>query len=141
MNKSCIAIAVLSVLLVKSANAQVDSSRHSISAKAVKVGSSDVKQSPSKEVLFKKEDRVELQIDQIPDALRLTLEQGKDYRGWHNAVIFLDRSTKEYTFHITDSTATTRTFKFDENGNLLPLETARPSKKKSNKDTSKKSGE
>lgn len=79
---------------------------------------------------YQKEERVKIEIDQIPDLLRLTLEQGKQYRGWHNAIIYVDKSAHEYIFHITDSSKNTKTFWFNEEGKDL-TEEAKAAQKKS----------
>jgi hypothetical protein len=137
MERNVIAIALLSLALVGSVNAQVDSPKKQ--QKNNEIESKTIATDPSAAAIAEptKEDRVAVQIDEIPDLLRLTLEQDKKYRGWHFAEIYLDRSMKEYLFHITDSNKITRTFKFDENGKEIPEAVPSAKATKSRKKNSK----
>jgi hypothetical protein len=128
MEKSSIAIALLSMMLVRAVNAQTDTSDHSTGKPKPELnqGPSQTKQSPSQAAQFKKEDRIIVERDKLPDALRQTLEEGQQYRGWDHSTIYFDRTTKEYILTLTDPNST-RTFRFDESGK--PVTNDSPAKK------------
>ena len=134
MNAKKLLGAALGVLLLTSATAQIDST-HSTGRKKQPVlshGPSRTKQSPSQMEQYRKEDRLKVEIDQIPDALRLTLEGAETYRGWHYGEFYLDRTNNQYILHLTEDNST-RTFVFDQEGQLVsnkkPVKPKRKAKK------------
>jgi len=75
---------------------------------------------------YKKEDRIVIERSKLPDALRQTLEETDQYRGWDHSTIYFDRSTRQYILTLTDVNST-RTYKFDENGKPV-TDTSSPKK-------------
>jgi hypothetical protein len=116
MEKSHMLLVLLTVMLVKTAEAQVDSSQHAPGKKPpVTEGPSRTKQSPSQADQFRKEDRIIVEREKLPDVLRRTLNESDRYKGWQNSTIYFDRSVKQYILHLGEAN-TTRTYRFDEDG-------------------------
>jgi hypothetical protein len=111
MEKSPVVIALLTMMMVKSVNAQIkstDSVRKEKTRSGATIG----------EEKFRKEDRVEVKFENLPTQLRNTLQRDEKYKNLKVDRIYLDRSNKEYLIHFNDSLAT-RTRRFSESGVLL----------------------
>lgn len=65
-----------------------------------------------------KEDRVEVEISELPELLQNRLENDAQYAGWEEGTVYLEKNTNEYLLHISQEN-TTRTYRFDEFGNAL----------------------
>ena len=104
-------IALLTMMMVKSVNAQIDSSNNDKTQKSQSGPLYDADK-------FRKEDRIPVKLEGVPSGLKQTLDSDKKYIGWEQSAIWFDKTTKEYLVHITDSSAT-RTYKFDEKGKAL----------------------
>lgn len=71
---------------------------------------------------IRKEDRVEVNKDDLPPIMQEALKDEK-YAGWETGNVFFEKGTEQFILHIaTDNT--TRTFRFDKEGK--PLETPAP---------------
>lgn len=117
MEKSPIAIALLSMLLVRAVNAQIDTTRHveHDQKPGLNEGPSSTKQSPSQAPQLRTEDRIVVEPAKLPGVLRKTLTEGMQFRGWENSTIYFNRSRKLYELTLT-ATNSTRTYYFDETG-------------------------
>jgi hypothetical protein len=119
MKKILMLVCVVGFLLTTNANAQGDSSDQGKKKKdlASQQASSKQKVTPAP-VSYNDENRTKIEIDRLPDGLRLTLETNEQYRGWHDATFYLDRTTNQYILTLTEENKT-RTFIFDETGQLV----------------------
>jgi hypothetical protein len=71
---------------------------------------------------IRKEDRVEVRKENLPPKMQAALKEDK-YAGWETGNVFFEKGTEQFILHMaTDNT--TRTFRFDKDGN--PLETPAP---------------
>jgi hypothetical protein len=67
---------------------------------------------------YRQPDRVIVPQDQLPQAMRLTLEENQ-YKGWENSTIYQDRTTGEYFLDVFNTSNTSKTYRFDRNGRLV----------------------
>jgi hypothetical protein len=111
MEKSPVMIALLTMMMVKTVNAQI-SSKETDSKQKAKSGAAIGNEN------FQKEDRVEIKFDDVPERLKNTLQRNKKYKDLKVSRIYLDRSNAHYIVHVMDSLST-RTMHFDETGILL----------------------
>jgi hypothetical protein len=71
---------------------------------------------------IRKEDRVEVKKENLPPRMQEALKEEK-YAGWESGNVFFEKGTEQFILHIaTDNT--TRTFRFDKEGN--PLQSPAP---------------
>lgn len=66
----------------------------------------------------KKEDRVAIQVSEIPHQMKATLEANEKYKGWEKGQVYFDRSADQYIVHVVEENAT-RTYRFEKNGREL----------------------
>ena len=97
---------------------QIDSARNVGTNTELQEGPSRTKQSPSQNPQFRKEDRVEVPISDIPANLIAHLRKEKKYQGWENNPVYLDRNSKAYIIHVTNGGAS-KTYQLNEEGKLL----------------------
>jgi hypothetical protein len=111
MEKSPVMIALLTMMMVKSVNAQIGSK-----------GTDSKQKTQSGATIgadkLQKEDRIEMKIDDVPEELKNTLQTDNKYKDLKISRIYLDRTNSHYVVHFTDSIAT-RTLHFDETGVLI----------------------
>jgi hypothetical protein len=112
MEKSPVLIALLTMMMVKSVNAQIDSTHQDNTQK-------NQSRTLYERDKFRKEDRILVNAEGVPSALKKTLDANKKYEGWQRSTIWFDKTVKQYLLHLTDSATGTRTYKFDENGKAL----------------------
>ena len=62
-----------------------------------------------------KEDRVEIQKDELPAAMKTALNSDAKYKGWEDSPVYYERNTDQYLIHITGENST-QTFRFDKKG-------------------------
>jgi hypothetical protein len=65
-----------------------------------------------------KEDRVEVESDQVPPAMLDELNANSTYAGWEEGNIFYEKNTDQYIIHVVRDN-TTHTFRFDKEGNAI----------------------
>jgi hypothetical protein len=70
-----------------------------------------------------KEDRVEIDKEQLPPAMQNELAQNPLYEGWQNGNVFHERNTDQFILHVVREN-TTHTFRFDKEG--TPIKTDAP---------------
>jgi hypothetical protein len=69
-------------------------------------------------------DLAPIPADQVPDALRKTLE-GSEYKGWENATLYQNKNTKEYQLEMMQGDVP-RIYRFDQNGQPIEAEQSVP---------------
>jgi hypothetical protein len=119
------------IAAVVSVNAQIDTLQkvNGKTADTNKKGNNNIQASNDKE------DRVAVELIDIPDLLRLTLQQNEKYRGWENSKFYFEESSKTYLLHLSTE-AGTRTYYFDENGKrIINSKKAKPRKSPSRQKT------
>lgn len=65
-----------------------------------------------------KEDRVEVQEDQLPPAMLDELKANSIYAGWAEGNLFYEKNTDQFIVHVVKDN-TTRTFRFDKEGKAI----------------------
>jgi hypothetical protein len=70
-----------------------------------------------------KEDRVEVEKENLPPLMQKALKADEKYVGWENATIYFEKDIDQYLIHLVKEN-TTQTFRFDRNGN--PIITDQP---------------
>jgi hypothetical protein len=109
MKKLVLTFASILLISVMAANAQ----ELSDTTKTSTGKSMSESQEESSQAVGKK-DLVRVQTNDVPAALRKTLEDPM-YAGWENSTIWRNKTTDEYTVEILNGT-TTKTYRFDKNG-------------------------
>lgn len=66
----------------------------------------------------KKEDRVAIQVSEIPSEMKATLDANEKFKGWEKGQVYFDRSADQYIVHIVEKNAT-RTYRFNKTGEEL----------------------
>jgi maltooligosyltrehalose synthase len=77
-----------------------------------------------------KEERVEVEKENLPPLMQKALREDEKYVGWENAAIYFEKNMDQYLMHLVKEN-TTQTFRFDKKGN--PLITDQPAEAPENK--------
>ncbi len=65
-----------------------------------------------------KEDRAEVQRDQLPPPMLDELNTNPTYSGWEEGNVFFEKNTDQFIVHVVKEN-TTHTFRFDKDGNAI----------------------
>lgn len=61
------------------------------------------------------EDKQRIKAEELPDAVKQTLQSGTRYGDWKEATVFHDRNKEEYILEVTKA-GNTATYRFDKEG-------------------------
>lgn len=61
------------------------------------------------------EQAIPVELLDIPDGLRMTLQENKIYRGWENSTIYFVEQAKQYLLHLMKANKS-KIYRFDETG-------------------------
>lgn len=83
----------------------------------VRQGDPEPRRLPSNDYL---EGFLRIMPDELPIAVKRTLQNDDQYRGWHQAAAYSDRERTRFIIEISGET-TVNTWQFDAAGQLIPL--------------------
>jgi len=72
-------------------------------------------------IQWRTEDRIVVESDELPEALRLTLSGDDKYKGWENSTIYRNRATNDYMIEVRDGSTTT-IYYFDSDGQAKTMD-------------------
>jgi rRNA pseudouridine-1189 N-methylase Emg1 (Nep1/Mra1 family) len=85
---------------------------------AVQPGTNGTQRIPDQAIQEQKEDRMEVQKNDLPAAMVQLLENSDQYDGWDESPVYFEKNTDQYVINVVRDN-TTQTFRFSKKGEAI----------------------